>query len=253
MVYTIHVHSAKISKRKGRFRQWDAGFGKMTLPDVFVRIEAKGQRFETSVMKNQLFPQWKESKRFRLQLSDRVYMQVVDKDPLSDDLIAKASFLLSELLQKPVLSFGKVKQLQLSIVAKPSLVKHLKVGHANRGSGDSVPTKRKRPQAASKAVFEAFCLALQKQHKYCLSKCVASSKTSDRNKVFAKELLKDLHSATSSAALRGECVHAYQRRQRARTRQDLLSEQKLKQCLACLRKARCVMAEQRKCPSHCAP
>jgi WD40 repeat protein len=115
------VESAQIKETKANGKAWDAGNG---LPDpyVLVRVQPSEKKASkevgrTSVQKDTLNPRWNK-KVCPLSLGDVVTVEVWDKDAAVDDLIGRDKYTVTETLIKQRvlrLSFGQVKQLQLSL------------------------------------------------------------------------------------------------------------------------------------------
>ncbi len=112
--YYIRVVKATITPKKTRFRRWDAGFGRMTKPDVYVVIDVAGQRFVTSVVRNTIYPTWNQGHIFNLDGNEKVYITVIDKDKFSDDTIGRTNVFLTT-LSSGSLSFGKVVSLTITV------------------------------------------------------------------------------------------------------------------------------------------
>ncbi|MEM1008998.1 MAG: hypothetical protein AAGJ35_08315, partial [Myxococcota bacterium] len=192
----ITVVRANITPKKTRFRRWDTGFGKMTYPDVFVVLDAKGERLTTPLQKNTIQPRWNTSRLFTMSNKDQIYIKVFDKDRFSDDLIAKTSVSLAQLVKNPSLTFGKVEKLlfQVKFLDSPAQTQPKKVEKSTK-SAKSVPRRvlpvvPPRPQGRplpfpstplrSTAMqglpqtglisARQFCYAVQRQTLYCMQK-----------------------------------------------------------------------------------
>ncbi len=117
--YLVTVVDAQIAPLKQSKRRWDGGFGKMTLPDVFVQFEIAGKRFRTTVLYNTLHPSWKITWTIQARPEERMYIKVLDKDLADNDLIGEGDVLLGNM--PPKLFFGQVLSLRITVekVSKP--------------------------------------------------------------------------------------------------------------------------------------
>ncbi|MCB9643775.1 MAG: hypothetical protein H6728_11940 [Myxococcales bacterium] len=116
VIYEITIQKAKIKPTKSNGHAWDFGIGKSRLPDVFLTLEARGQRLQTEVQNNTLTPYWQQKQIFALRDNDYVHIQLYDKDVHRMELIGETNLQISQLSASTELSFGQVESLSLHIV-----------------------------------------------------------------------------------------------------------------------------------------
>ncbi|MCB9638901.1 MAG: hypothetical protein H6728_09165 [Myxococcales bacterium] len=147
--YLITVIDARIAPHKANKRRWDGGFGKMTLPDVFVQLEIGGKRFKTLVAPNTLYPSWKTSWTIQSHGKERLYIKVMDKDLTDNDLIGEGDVMLEKVPAK--LFFGQVLALRITVEKMPEPKK----AHPVLPPPPRVPRRVEPPKAPKKQVEPA--------------------------------------------------------------------------------------------------
>lgn len=111
--YRITLVKARISPTKPNQMNWDSGFGKTRLPDVYVVLKLGKKSFRSKVIRNTLKPAWKQSWVVTVD-SKKVTPFVIlkDKDLQLDDDIGRG-----ELNWKPVQRtfLGQAEMLEIHI------------------------------------------------------------------------------------------------------------------------------------------
>ena len=115
--YLVTILGVKVAAKKSSYQRWDTGFGKMPLPDLYVQLDIAGSRLQTRLQKNTLSATWKSSKTFTLTGSEKVYLQVIDKDGFSNDTVGKTNLSFASFSSKTTLAFGKVLALTYKVEA----------------------------------------------------------------------------------------------------------------------------------------
>ena len=113
ITYLVTVKDAIIAPVKANKRRWDGGFGKMTLPDVYVVLEIGGKRFQTLTLKDTLQPAWKASFTIQAKPTERLYIRVLDADLTKSEVIGEADALIEKI--PPKMMFGQVIALHLTV------------------------------------------------------------------------------------------------------------------------------------------
>ena len=138
--YLLTLVDAQIAKHKANRMRWDTGWGKSTLPDVYVIIEIGGKRYQSTIMKDTLNPSWNLTWELELKGDERLYIKVMDKDFGNDDLIGERDLLLKDLDNKKPLTFGQVESLQLRIERRDPPAEPVKP--ASQPTSKEAPTSR---------------------------------------------------------------------------------------------------------------